>query len=672
MFHTLQAAALAVWAISYYLQASYIAYFSAVLLLFYLVGNSIRLGLCPFVYQNRRSFGCVEAFVLDVLLSLIATSVVVSLLSFSYVLNPTMIMTSIVLIMVGMAAIAHLVDVPTENRSMNIIRRRELALSICVLLAVGFTFILVRMAKFPYPKTPGTDSFSHLAAIGSIVYENGTRNLLGAYSYIYHSIVASLSIVSGADTIWSYNALSYVLYQYSLVITFLFLFSVTKNAALSVLATCCTLAVYEHGGLLAPYYPFPSSFAFVFVFTIFVVSVVLRGKRTMLLLLLMAYIVAVAAYIHLVFATLPLFILLLVRGDFISRTFEPAAKALFVVITVAVLSTILLLYFLLPLLGYGPIEFTIWFITIKDTLDVAILQFILGYSIAQVLSLASGLLVVLYLTLKSDQTILPRLVGMDSELILLVTLTYLAVFFAPAEGAYRTEMFVRPFFVLLIVVAAYAVFSIAESLIQQGRPYQFGHGRTGKKTATVLVLALILLVPLNCESFSTQVTYILYGEPANPDFSEMDVFRWVSNHTDVGDYVLTDMASGYFMRGLVFRNSSTSFILDGISKSPYIHTDLAELVFRFMNCSEDEVVDVYYDILSNPTIQALTDGIAYIVITPRTDSWTYRARTRGLLGRYAPYRHELPTDDPAWTKWYSDKFTIVAESGQAMVLSINF
>jgi len=651
-----------------------LSFIFSVILLFYLVGQSIRIGLLPYWFKKYDTLTQIEYFILDVFLSLITTSILVSVLAYFHILYAITIMGSVYFLVILMAIAT--VKISRRDKSENELRIpvtwKELIPSLVILLSVSIIFMFIRSIKFPYPKSPGTDSFSHLAAINSIIYAHGTYNIVGSYSYVYHAIVASFSMVSGTDAIWCYNALIGFIYPFSLVITFFFFVTITRNAMISVLSIGGTLAVFEHGGLLATYYPFPSSFAYIFVFTIFSSSIILKSEKKAIILLLIAYSLAVISYIALAIASAPILVYLLEKGGYLPDRFNGISRMLFILIIGVVTSLFLMVYFVFPLLGYPDFEYSLFIFTIKNTIDIAILQFTLGYSFNQIFAIIGGIAVLIILRIRPKHKVFERLKDMDSELILLVTISYLLIFFAPIDAIYRTELFIRPLFILLMIIAAYSVFSTVEFLILRMKFRQIEFAMPYRKGTVIIILALVLLIPLNYEQISTQFTYLLYGEPANPDFDEMDIFRWVENHTKVGDYILTDMSTGYFMRGCIFRNASTSFVLNGMSVSPYSHVDLIQLVFQFMNCSEEEIVEAYSNLLDNTEIQEYTQGIVYIVITPRSSSWIYRARYRDQLSRYSPYRYELNPNDPAWTKWFSDKFTIVAEKNGAIVLTINF
>ena len=665
--------ALIAWFVSFLMNVVILSFIFAMVVLFYFVGQSVRIGLLPRLFRKYNSLSQAEFFVLDVLFSLIITTSLISILAYLYLLYVISIMIPIFCLIIFVPLISpNPMNIEQEEEMRIPIIRRDLIISLSIIISVGLVVVLFQLIRSPYPKSPGIDSFFHLAAVDSVIYSHGTYNIVGSsYSYIYHSIIASLTLLSGSDVIWCYNAVIGFTYPYSLIITFFFLVSITKNAFLSVLATVGTLAVFEHGSVLATYYPFPSSYAYIFVFTIFVSSIILRGEKKAIIILLLAYSLVVLSYIALLIASAPIFIYLLEKGDYLPSRLTGISKGFFALAIIGVSILYFMVYFLLPLWGIPNFEYIIYPITIKNTFDTSVHHFTLNYSPYQYITMALGIAIMVVLVFRSNQSVIKRLNDLDSELILLVTVSYLLLFFAPLEYSFRTEEFIRPFYILLMIVAAFSVFSIIECIRPNSKFYEIRYFRTNPKSKAVIILTVIVLIPLNYGQVNTQVGYLLFQQNVMPEDGEMEIFRWIENHTEVGDYILSDIATGFIMRGCIFRNASTSFFLDGRVASSLSNPELSELIFKFMNCSESEIIDAYNDILSYKNITAYTTGIAYIVVSPRTNSWVSWCRANGRLDKIAPYRLDLGIYDPAWTKWFSSRFTIVVESVGAMVLTIN-
>ncbi|MFW9843770.1 MAG: hypothetical protein ACFFEV_04275, partial [Candidatus Thorarchaeota archaeon] len=252
------------------------------------------------------------------------------------------------------------------------------------------------------------------------------------------------------------------------------------------------------------------------------------------------------------------------------------------------------------------------------------------------------------------------------DFIAILGTAYLIIFFAPMRYSHRTELYLRPIFSLIIVLTAY---TIAVLLIQS-----VPHLRrlaTMRSDILVLILLLMILIPISAEKTAQEMTYIVYGETRNPDADELNAFTWIADRTLPGDYILTDMATGFIMRGTVFRNASTSFTLEGESKSPNSFPDLAQCIFDFLNSSLDNVNDTISSLLNDDTFQSYASSISYIMISPRTNMWISRSRD-GPLIRTAPYRFDLGENDTSWTKFNSSLFEIVYAIGGVRILQFNF
>ncbi|MFW9843610.1 MAG: hypothetical protein ACFFEV_03460 [Candidatus Thorarchaeota archaeon] len=539
IMHLIRLSVLIAWFVSFLLSIVILSFIFALVLLFYLVGQSVRIGLLQPLFKKHGSPSPLEFFILDIFFSLIITSSLVAILSYFHFLYVISIMCPVFFLVIFPPLISLTIGkIEHEMEIHNLENQKELMASLAIILLVGLVIILFQLTRFPYPKSPGTDSFSHLAAINSIIYSHGTNNILGNYSYIYHSIIASFTLLSGGDAIWCNNALISFTYPYSLVITFFFLVSITKNTFLSLLATIGTLAVFEHGGLLATYYPYPSSFAYIFIFTIYTSSIIFRGEKKALVALLLAYCIAVVLYIALLIVSAPILVYLLEKGNYLPSKMKGISRAIFALAIIGATLLIILVYIIFPLSGYPDFEYNLMRIAIKNTIDVAIYKFTLSYSIGQIIAMACGILILISLVFHSNQRVIKRLEELDSELILLVTVSYLLFFFAPLEFAYRTEEFIRPLFVLLMIIAAYSVFSIIEFIRPDSEFYEIRIFKTNKKVKAAVLLTIIVLIPINYGQVNAEIDYLLSRQHVMPENSEMDIFRWIENHTEIGDYIL--------------------------------------------------------------------------------------------------------------------------------------
>lgn len=664
------------WAISFLSGFSIGACIFALVLLYYILGQAIRKGVLEQLQSSTLTESNSEKLLIDILLGLIGSTTLVTILARLHLINhqvTPILLISIIAVLDGIALI-RINGKPSfaylqENDSLFI--NRDFMLSIILLLSIGAVFVFLRFIKFEWPYLAGTDTFSHLAAIQQILYDGGTSNIPGSYSYSFHSIAAAFCVLSVCSPHWLMSTMYLVVYPFSLIISFILLTMVTKNVSVSFIAMCVSMTVYEHGGLLATYYPYPSTFAYVFLYMIYIGFYVVKPSRLGLGLLLFAYLLVATSYPGAIIASLPIMAYLLSKGGFLSPDFSNLSKYVFIGF-LSLESILILIYNVLgPLIGSNMPTITLLpGVLLTSTWDSAYLHFSLAYSITSAVALTMGILLAISVSKKPQFF---EELGIDNEGLVfasLVSATFLGFFFAPIQDSFRTEMFVRPFFSTMIVVFLFIIMYAATHNPLKLRLPDFGK-RIGRRRKSIIVIALtaILLVPISFEKLNVQATYLQFGEPQNPHPDEYDLLLWLENHTIPGSYILTDMSSGFYLRGLIFRNASTSFMIDGIAVSPYNYPNLTNRVFDFLNSTIENVNITYYNLMQDPTIVQYTNSIQYILVSPRTNTWISRARN-DVFSRYAPYRYEMDIDDPAWTKFSDGIFRLVAQKGDARILEI--
>ena len=89
------------------------------------------------------------------------------------------------------------------------------------ILSFGLAFVLIRLIINPWPTVAGTDTFSHMAAINQIIHNQGTDNIIGGYSYVFHTIIALLVLLSGANPLFVMINITSFVYPFSLLLSFL-------------------------------------------------------------------------------------------------------------------------------------------------------------------------------------------------------------------------------------------------------------------------------------------------------------------------------------------------------------------------------------------------------------------------------------------------------------------
>ena len=668
---------IAIWLVSYSLSFIPGAYVSAFVLMFYILGQSIRKGLLEqlgiYTIANRY----IEKAIIDVLMSLIGSITVSIILGRLFLINriaTSGVLVGVIAILDCFAALRRMrgpITTLTTTNSSFPTGKNLIIVSGFVLLA-GVVFSVLRLLKFHWPYLAGTDTFSHMAAIQQILFDKGTTNIPGTYSYSYHSVVAILCTISGASPHWVMNNIFALIYPYSLVISFLFLVALTRNLPISFLAICVSMTVYEHGGLLAAYYPYPSSFSYILLFTIYAALYAITPSRKSLGIILFAYSLLVITYPGVLIASMPILVYLLVKKKYVNHYGVLVTRVLFGVILIGGLVLLLLYQFIAPSLGWILPTISIFpGVTIMSTWDLAILHYTLAYSTMSSIALFGGILLSLLLFKKPE-----TLKGIDIDrsglaFLSIISATYLVVFFVPLQNSFRTEMFIRPFFSTMIVVSLFVIaYSFFASTSRLQNRVQIKEYKRKKITSAIIILVTVaLLIPVSYEKLRVQATYLQYGEPQNPNPEEYDLMLWIQNHTVPGDYIITDMSSGFYLRGLVFRNASTSFTIGGVAVSPYSHPNLTKKIFNFLNSTLETANSTFMSLLSDSFILSYTRTIRYILISPRTNAWIHRYRS-GIISRYAPYRYEMSINDPSWTKFSSGLFNIVAESDDAKVLEI--
>lgn len=662
--------AMGLWLVSLATGLFSLAYYLTVPMFFYLIGSLLRLGpLRKLGFQvGTRSF--LEEAIIDILHSILVTSAVALILNFLFQLNSLITIGCYGSIFLILALVA---GHETRAREKEAIRdleslqiTKELKYALFGILAFSVAFVLIRLSLYPWPTTAGTDTFSHLAAINQILYDHGTAKIIDGYPYIFHTLVAVLCLLSGGNPLWVISNIYPFIYPYSLILSFLFLYFITKNSILSFVATLCTLCVYEHGGLLATYFPFPSSFAFIFLYTSYIACLILRPSYYNAGLIVSLVTLTIFMYPSALFVSVPILAYLLVRTGFLPKTLSILYKFIFGGIIIAGGILILVYYAILPLLSIpAPVITLNSSFTIIDNLDNASLHFNLGYSQLQGLGLVTGL-VICWLAVQGKRIQHKWTENTNYGFIALLGTAYLIIFFTPMRYVHRTELYLRPIYSLLIVVVAYTI----ALLLIQSVPFLRTVAKR-KSDILVLILLLLIMMPISAEKTVQQGLYLAYGETRTPDADEFSAFTWIASRTTPGDYILTDMATGYIMRGTVFRNASTAFTLDGESKSPNSFPDLTQRIFDFLNSSLDTVNTTISALLDDETFQSYATSIAYIMISPRTNMWISRARDGSFI-RTASYQFDLGQNDTSWAKFNSSLFEVVYSIGDVRVLQFNF
>ena len=652
------------WCISLSTGSQGLAYYLSIPIFFFFTGRSIRIGLFDRFGLAKFRGNYLEEVLIDILISSIVTIGIGGTLAALYLLTTlnTLLANSLLF---GVFSFLWLIQILKDNISIEDETESpklglDHKLGLLVVILVSGVFVITRWFMFPYPITSGTDTFSHLAVINQIIYDSGSAHITSGGLYLYHAIVAQFCIMSGATPLWVISNIYPFVYPVSMVLMYQFLFYISKNSKMSALATIGTLSVFEHGGLLATYHPFTITFAFLLLYLCFVACYILEPSwfNTGLIITLLS--IAILSYYYAAFVAIPLITYLLVRNGFIPKQLSIVYKFLFGGIIIGGGALIVIFYLIFPSVPSTTPEINIaTFFTFKDNLDASLLHFTTAYSTWQGVLMIAGLAISWVMVISKKNMSHPWLKDFNFELLALLGTTYLVVFFAPISYAFRTELFVRAINLLSIVTSIFAitvfiiiVFSYAIEKIRA-----VPRKRLVQNTVALCFVMLLIFIPVSYEKASRQISYFQYGETRAPTPDEMDAFNWIANRTSPGDYILTDMATGYLLRGTIFRNASTAFTLNGRSISVYSFQNLTQNVFDFLNCSLHWTVDNYTTLLADETLQNYTSSIAYIMISPRTNRWISQYR-EGIISRTAAYSFALESNDPAWTKFDSSYFEV--------------
>ena len=122
------------------------------------------------------------------------------------------------------------------------------------------------------------------------------------------------------------------------------------------------MAVYQHGGLLATYYPYPSTYAFVYLYTIYVVIFTLKPTNRNLTMIIIAYSLIIMSYLGAFLVSFPLVLYLLTKRGFFKSKYSIFYKLLFSIMIVGgvILFVIYRLYIFMGIpipTGHGIFDF---------------------------------------------------------------------------------------------------------------------------------------------------------------------------------------------------------------------------------------------------------------------------------------------------------------------------
>ena len=198
--------------------------------------------------------------------------------------------------------------------------------------------------------------------------------------------------------------------------------------------------------------------------------------------------------------------------------------------------------------------------------------------------------------------------------LLLIIGIWAIIYFFPMWISYRIELYMRSFLAIFIS----GMISFSDKFFNSLRTVNLACASSSRfKLAVnpghiVSVLTLCFLCSTLCALFTNYASD--FHSYTSRD--ECDAAFWIRDNTPSDSYILTDPSSGYVIRGLALRNSSTFFVLpDGRmpSDASTILPNIRSLIHSFFN---SESLDQAKSILGNFTYKHV-----FVVITSRTVVW---------------------------------------------------
>jgi len=636
---------------------------SAFILLFFVVGSSLRMGPLRCLNFKLGAHPTIGNVALDSLISVIFTSSLALILTPLWALQYVGIIAALVVLISDLIALkrSRASELPdslgTETGSGRAVKS---LLPPTTCFVMGLVIMIWRFSWMPWPEASGTDIFFHLVVVESMVTYGGYGAILTGYPLGFHSIISSLSLTSGlhAYVILAYGSL--LTYPVALTLTYFLCEAISGSRLKSTMAAMLFPFVAATGALLGPHYLLPSTYAYAVAILIMLVLQKVPHTKSMHCVVLLSYTISVIAYPFMILGTSPAIAYFWSRGMHEHRIEKTVPLAIALSSLAAILFTTLY-YLTLPFLGIdtwtlriGMLRFTV---TPNLSYEAQLLQ--IAYSPLQIALLCLGLASLAVYVFRPKEH--ERRVTYDDKGLLILTSLYLAAFFLPFSIAPRMEMYCRPFIFLCVVEGAFSITKVAGHVlgsITLRNPLQ----PNWKRPATTLAVAAILVT--SAYPTALGISQEMAWEPSSPHLEELQAFEWLRERVPTGGYVLTDPTTGFIMTGFILRNCSCSMITGAGFYTLREPDYLWQQVYAFLNASSWDDTAIYENISS------YMGGVTYIVISPRTSEWVWRQRNNNPI-EFADYISRLPMSDPSWSKFFEPRYTLVQQFGNVMVLVKN-
>ncbi|TXT54876.1 MAG: membrane protein of unknown function [Candidatus Thorarchaeota archaeon] len=615
---------------------------------FFILGNLIRNAFNLIYDKHSGRFGFLVTLSLDILMSSIIFTGTCLLFASLFLLTLVIPILSVGAVSIGLFIYFKSKKAFSSSSSRTITFDRMKIISIAICILVAFTFIIYRLSLLHWPATTGSDLQYHLTAVNFLLENNGGSFLFDSYPYRFHPTIAAMAIISKVEPSFIFRQAPVIIYPIALLFIYHLLETLTQNKTISIVASSIFPLVNEAGVLLGPQYLYTSTYAFLIYCLTIIALVNNNNNRMVKVTTAIAYLVLLVLYPYAILGTIPAILYFFYKNRKIS-------EYIIDLIWIGILLGLVFFtsyYFILPLIGIQPFElnFGIGFLRLTNNLTLQVAIFSRAYHWLFILFLLGGIMV---LALLSHNKISFVQVN-NSTIILSILCLYLLAFFLPVATAARVDLYIRPFIMLAIVIGAYTISKAFVSILN----INFTRPTLNKKRTISLLMILMLAIPTiaSVQAISETVRWDLQG----PRQDEMDAFQWLDSRVSGDDYVLTDPATGLMLRAQILTSASYYFIND----ERFYTQPLRPQIFNFFNESAWEE-DEYYD-----NIASTTNGIDYILISPRTTDWVWHAqenikiKTALYVGRYGLERE-------SWAKFFTPKYTVEAKFGAVYILSKN-
>lgn len=624
------------------------------LLFFLVVGQSFRIFLFKWT-GGDKSFSFEQQILLDVLISSIITTIATIALSSWNRLSYLLPILGIVTIAFDLLTLVK----PAQERTLHLKFDKSLIKSITPLVLLAAEGILVLMWRsrwLPWPESWGSDMIYHLFIVRTTMAKNGSSFLFSGYPRQFHTILAGISIGSGLDPYFLLYYGIFLIYPVAIILVYQLAKSLTDNRTISFLSAAFFPFVNDIGALLGPHYFYPSSYAFL-IFLVAATAIRESNEKSSLVIAgLAACITLFFVYPYALFGIAPLLTYWTLESKKGLRYVKRLRNIAFLGATLVILVLIAAYYVPIYILNSEPLQLMFpkpfGFLSITPNLEHSIYLFLRAYSYLQILLLVLGLGFIIYRSVWTKK-------DFNLRQIALLAVLYIAVFFLPMNAAYRTEMYIRPLYILCIVYGAYAIALAGFWVI--GKLSNIDEA--GFHEAVLTFVVILILISASYPT-AASIDNDLKWESHYPNEDEYAASEWLNRNCPKDGYILTDPATGFVMRSFILRNASTSMISGEVYYSLGVGSRLGQNIFSFFNSSSWNDTEYYEQ------IETYVGRIDYIVISPRTTDWLNRTREGGNSAG-ARYVQVLFPSNPAWGKFFHPRYSIVKQFGKLYILKKN-